>query len=92
MHFFEAMMLVCFGIAWPLSIRKSLKTKIVRGKSPLFMIVIAFGYTFGIIYKYYALRDWVIYLYAVNLIMVLIDLSLYYYYSIKNKTLSSIVS
>ena len=38
--FFEAVMLICFGLAWPLNIIKSLRTKSTQGKSVLFLIVI----------------------------------------------------
>ena len=30
----EMMMLLCFAFGWPVSIIKSLRTKIVKGKSP----------------------------------------------------------
>ena len=33
MSIFEVMMLVCFGVSWPISIAKSLRTRFVRGKS-----------------------------------------------------------
>lgn len=80
MSYYEAMMLVCFGISWPVSIFKSLRTKNVSGKSPGFMVLVACGYAFGIIHKYFFLCDWVIYLYAFNLLLVLTDLFLYFYY------------
>lgn len=76
----EIVMLVCFGISWPVSIAKSLRTKIVTGKSPLFMGFIAAGYVAGIVHKYYFDWNWVAALYALNLILVLIDLSLYFHY------------
>lgn len=76
----EIVMLVCFGIGWPLSIAKSLRTKVVAGKSPIFMIVIATGYIAGIVHKYYADWNWVAALYVINLLMVLTDLALYFYY------------
>ncbi len=85
MSIYEIIMLICFGAAWPLSIYKTLRTKVVEGKSALFMIVIALGYICGILHKWFYLRDAVILLYIVNLMMVLADLSLYYYYSAKNR-------
>ena len=80
MSYYEALMLVCFGISWPISIMKSLRKKVVIGKSPLFMLVISAGYIFGILHKYFYAMDWVIYLYMVNVVLVLTDLGLYYYY------------
>ena len=49
--FFETLMIVCFGLSWPLAIVRSLRTKSTKGKSPFFMCFIAFGYVGGIIAK-----------------------------------------
>jgi hypothetical protein len=78
MSYLEAGMLICFGISWPISIAKSLRTRIVEGKSPLFMSILSLGYIFGILHKTQHSLDWVIALYAFNLVMVLTDLALYY--------------
>lgn len=77
---FEAIMLICFGVSWPISIAKSVRTKMVTGKSPLFMAVICFGYLSGVIHKIFYSPDWIILLYILNIIMVAIDLGLYYKY------------
>jgi hypothetical protein len=80
MSIFEAIMLICFGLSWPVSIAKSVRTRIVSGKSPAFMGVVCIGYMGGIIHKAFYSRDWLIILYAANMIMVAIDLILYYRY------------
>jgi hypothetical protein len=80
MSVFEVMMLVCFGVSWPISIAKALRTKRVEGKSPVFMAVICLGYLSGILHKLFFAMDWVIVLYALNLVMVATDLFLYYRY------------
>lgn len=80
MSVFEAGMLLCFGISWPISILKSIRTKQVVGKSPLFMAVLCVGYVCGCIHKCVYSLDWIIALYILNLIMVLVDLALYYRY------------
>jgi hypothetical protein len=80
MSFFEVLMLVCFGISWPISIAEALRTRTVAGKSPAFLIIVIAGYASGIVHKLLYSRDWVIILYAVNLIMVVVDLALYYRY------------
>lgn len=80
MSFFEALMLLCFGLSWPISIAKALRTKKVVGKSPLFMAVICLGYVSGILHKVFYAFDWVIVLYVINLLMVATDLFLYYHY------------
>ena len=73
-------MLVCFGLSWPISIAKALRTKKVEGKSPVFLAVICLGYLSGILHKLFFAFDWVIALYAINLVMVATDLFLYYRY------------
>ncbi len=78
---FEVIMLICFGLSWPISIAKSLRTKVVCGKSPVFMGIICVGYLSGIIHKVLYAFDWVVFLYAVNMIMVAVDLALYCCYS-----------
>lgn len=80
MSIFEAIMLICFGIGWPISIIKSIRTRVVHGKSPLFMAILSFGYVSGIAHKILYAQDWITALYALNLIMVLTDLALYYRY------------
>ncbi len=77
---FEALMLLCFGASWPASIAKAVRTKQVAGKSPVFMILIMIGYGCGIAHKILFDRDWVIGLYALNLVMVATDLYLYRLY------------
>ncbi len=76
----EILMLLCFACSWPVSIIKSLRTKIVTGKSPLFMSIIMLGYIFGIINKLVSNFDIVIYLYIFNFLIVGFDLFLYFYY------------
>jgi len=70
---FEAIMLVCFGAAWPISILKLYKAKAALGKSRLFLVIIMIGYMSGICYKVTGRMDGVIVLYIINLIMVFID-------------------
>ena len=76
----EISMLALFGISWPISIAKAIRTKQVRGKSPLFMALISLGYLCGIIHKIYHSFDWVTGLYALNMVLILVDLGLYYRY------------
>lgn len=78
MSVFEILMLACFGASWPISIYKSLKTRVVAGKSPLFMGIVMLGYAAGITHKILHARDWVIALYALNLLLVAADLALYF--------------
>ena len=78
MSFFEAAMLLCFGVSWPISIAKALRTRVVVGKSPVFMGIICVGYLSGVIHKLLHSLDWVIALYALNFCLVAVDLALYF--------------
>jgi hypothetical protein len=89
MSVFEIIMLTCFGISWPISIAKSIRTKCVAGKSPLFMAVIIVGYLAGIVHKVLYSMDLVIALYAINLLFVAIDMGVYYYYSKNQRVISA---
>jgi hypothetical protein len=74
---FEIAMLVCFGAAWPVSIWKSLRTRQVAGKSLFFLVIVFVGYIAGILHKIVFRYDLVIWLYALNALMVLMDIVLY---------------
>ena len=80
MSIFEVIMLICFGVSWPVSISKSIRTKNVSGKSPLFMIIVIAGYASGVAHKVFYSFDWVLWLYVLNMAMVSIDLALYFKY------------
>ncbi|MBN1270102.1 MAG: hypothetical protein JXB04_10975 [Kiritimatiellae bacterium] len=84
MSWLEVIMLVCFGVSWPISIAKALRTKVVAGKSPLFMLIVCIGYLSGIFHKLLYSRDGVVFLYAFNMVMVALDLALYLHYAGKN--------
>ncbi|MDD4510580.1 MAG: hypothetical protein PHY23_06750 [Oscillospiraceae bacterium] len=78
MSIFEAGMLLCFGIAWPINIYKSLKSRSTGGKSPFFSIIVNLGYICGIIHKILFSPDLVMILYIINFLMVSFDLFLFY--------------
>lgn len=81
MAIFEVLMLLSFAASWPFSIIKALRTHVVAGKSPIFMIIIEIGYISGILYKITSPgTDWRIWLYVLNFIIVGTDLFLYYLY------------
>ena len=78
MSIFETGMLVCFGLAWPLNIYKSLKSRTAAGRSLTFQWAILIGYICGIIHKILYSKDIVLCLYIINLLMVSIDTALYF--------------
>jgi hypothetical protein len=75
---FEAGMLLCFGISWPISIYKSLKSRSTKGKSLLFLIILEIGYVSGILHKILYSRDIIMILYILNLTMVAVDICLFF--------------
>lgn len=48
---FEALTIFCFGLSWPISIRKSLISRTAKGKSLFFEVFLLIGYAFGIARK-----------------------------------------
>ncbi len=79
MQIFEVIMLICFGLSWPISVFKSIKSKSTKGKSIVFLMAIIIGYISGIIGK--IVNDnisYVLILYCVNLFVVLLDFSIYF--------------
>lgn len=77
---FEAIMLVCFGMAWPVSILKSWRSRTNKGKSGFFLFIVLMGYVSGLIHKLWWQDqvDGVVWLYVLNAVMVVADGALYY--------------
>ncbi len=82
----EMIMVVSFGLSWPISIIKTLKTKTAAGKSPIFIGLIVFGYVCGIASKIIAENiTYVFVFYCINLVMTSFDLCLNLYLRSKEK-------
>ncbi|MGN0453528.1 MAG: hypothetical protein ACI4GZ_07020 [Ruminococcus sp.] len=87
MELFEAVTIFCFGLSWPISIRKSLLSKTAQGKSLFFELFLLLGYAFGIARKIIQVSDlgcsgFIFYLsfffYILNFIEISIDVALYF--------------
>lgn len=83
----EALMILCFGLSWPISIRKSWVSRTAKGKSLFFEFFIWIGYVFGIVRKFMLWgaggdHGWLFYLgwffYILNIIEITIDMMLYF--------------
>ena len=84
----ETLMILCFGLSWPISIRKSWISRTAKGKSLFFEFFIWIGYIFGIVRKFLlwgaatSALDWLFYLswafYILNIIEITIDMLLYF--------------
>jgi len=84
MSVFEAGMMICFGVSWPIAAYKTYRAKCVNGKSLTFTSLILTGYICGVIHKLFFYYDWVIWLYLVNMCFVILDMCLYLKYKKKS--------
>ncbi len=81
----EIVMIVSFGISWPMNVIKSYKARTAKGKSLAFLLLILFGYVAGITSKFmneaymasFASKWYVLVFYILNFIMVFCDLLIY---------------
>ena len=81
MQIFEFIMLACFGLSWPISVYKSIRSKSTEGKSVFFVIAIVIGYVSGIVGKLVNGQiTYVLILYCFNLAVVSVDLVLFFLY------------
>lgn len=82
--YYEILMLICFGISWPIALMKTYTSKSVKGKSFIFLVLVFLGYVFGIIHKIIYSLDYVIWLYVANGVLVLADMALWFKYKDNN--------
>ncbi len=76
---FECIMLLCFGISWPVSVYKSYTSHSTQGKSLIFMTAILIGYIAGITGKIISGNiNYVLFVYVFNFLIVSIDFILYF--------------
>ena len=81
----EIIMIVSFGISWPMNVVKSIKARTTKGKSLAFLLLILFGYICGIISKFvnesymasFSEKWYVVVFYIINFCMVSMDLCVY---------------
>lgn len=75
----ETLMVISFGISWPMSIMKSYTSRTAKGKSLFFLLMVLFGYGAGIASKLVSGKSsYVFVFYVINFIMVGIDTALYF--------------
>jgi len=77
MSIFEAIMLICFGVAWPVSIWKSYTSRTNSGKSFMFLFVAFIGYIAGVTHKFMFNYDLVTYLYILNGFLIFVDMVIF---------------
>ena len=84
---FEALTIFCFGLSWPISIRKSIISRTAKGKSLFFEVFLLIGYAFGIARKFIQVLamgssgfifSLSFFFYVLNFIEISIDVGLYF--------------
>ena len=83
----EGLMMLAFGISWPMQIIKTIRTKNPTGKSFTFIWLILLGYVVGLASQAFEGRFFKpeTILYVVNTLMVATDLTLSTYYLMRLK-------
>jgi len=75
----ESMMLICFGLSWPMSLYKNIKARSAKTMSLNFILLIIAGYVAGIAAKICMHRiNYVLVVYIINLIIVSANLIVYF--------------
>ena len=70
-EFLEAVMLVCFGLSWPINAYKAYRARTAVGTSWQFMSLITLGYVAGIAAKFASgTINWVLVVYFINIVAV----------------------
>lgn len=76
---FESIMLICFGLSWPLNVIKAYKAKTAKGTSLPFILLITSGYIAGISAKLITHQiNYVLVVYLINLVIVLTNILVYF--------------
>ncbi len=75
----EAVMLVCFGLSWPINLMKNIRARTAKSMSLNFILLIIVGYVAGITAKIITGRiNYVLVIYIVNLLVVCVNLVVYF--------------
>ncbi len=76
---FESIMLICFGLSWPLNVIKAYKAKTAKGTSLPFILLIITGYIAGITAKIVTDQiNYVLIVYLINLAIVSLNVIVYF--------------
>lgn len=75
----ETIMLICFGISWPMSVYKNIKARTAKSMSLGFIVMITSGYIAGISAKICTHNySYVLIVYIINLVIVSINIVVYF--------------
>ena len=76
---FESIMLICFGLSWPLNVIKAYRARTAKGTSLPFILLIITGYIAGITAKLVTGQiNYVLIVYLLNLAIVSVNVLVYF--------------
>ena len=76
---FESIMLVCFGLSWPINVVKAYKAGTTKGTSLPFILLIITGYFAGITAKIVNGQFYYVFIvYIINLVIVMLNVVVYF--------------
>ena len=76
----EAIMMICFGLSWPMALVKNIRAKSAKGMSLPFILLIISGYVAGTVAKIISDNiTYVLIVYLLNLTIVTMNLMVYFY-------------
>ena len=76
---FETIMLVCFGLSWPINVAKAYKAGTTKGTSLPFILLIITGYLAEITAKIVNGQfNYVFIVYIINLVIVMLNVIVYF--------------
>lgn len=85
----EAIMLICFGLSWPLNAYKNFQARTAAGTSWQFIALITLGYVAGIAAKFVSGSiNWVLAVYFINIFCLALNWAVYF----RNRHLDQIAS
>lgn len=83
----EAVMLICFGLSWPMNAWKAYRARTAAGTSWQFILLITLGYVAGIAAKFCAgAINWVLAVYFLNMIFLGFNWAIYFRNRMLDKT------
>lgn len=75
----ETIMLICFGLSWPINLVNSIKARTAKAISLKFLIMITIGYIAGIVAKIINHQiNYVLAFYILNILVVSMNLVVYF--------------
>ena len=76
---FETIMLICFGLSWPINVVKAYQARTAKSTSLPFILLILVGYIAGIIAKIITHQiNYVFLVYLLNLAIVMVNVVVYF--------------